>query len=261
MTPHLAGYDKIVINSSAGKDSQCMLDVVVEQTDILGIPRWKLCVVHAHLKKAEWEGVEDLAREQAAHYGLRFEMVSHPLSILDRVRQRGKWPSPTNRWCTSDFKRDQVAKLLTRLRLEDDEPGQMRILSCMGMRAQESPNRAKLLPWTIDTRNTNGRRHVDIWLPLHQWTAKEVWSRCKAAGTRSHWAYAAGMPRLSCALCIYAPREALILAGRLNPEMLREYVTVERETGHRFRMDVSLEEIQQEIAAGAVVEEVKDWTM
>ena len=31
-----------------------------------------------------------------------------------------------------------------------------------------------------------------------------------------------GMPRLSCALCIFAPKEALLLAGYHNPALLAE---------------------------------------
>jgi hypothetical protein len=38
MVPDLTAYDWIVINSSAGKDSQAMLDYVVEQADVLKVP-------------------------------------------------------------------------------------------------------------------------------------------------------------------------------------------------------------------------------
>jgi len=261
MSPDLGSYDVIVINSSAGKDSQCMLDVVVEQADAANFSRGRIVVVHAHLEGSEWEGVEELAREQAAHYGLRFEIVSRSQGILEHAEARGMWPSPTSRWCTSDHKRDQVSKLLTRLRNEFLEKRQMRVLSCLGMRAQESPARAKLQPLSQDRRNSNGRRHVDTWLPLHAWTADQVWGRIKASGVRHHWAYDKGLPRLSCVFCIFAPKAALLLAGKLNPEMLQKHVDAERRMGHRFRMDVSLEEIQQEIAAGAVIGEIKDWTM
>jgi hypothetical protein len=39
MLPELASYHWIVINSSAGKDSQAMLEFVVEQVDQAGVPR------------------------------------------------------------------------------------------------------------------------------------------------------------------------------------------------------------------------------
>ncbi len=39
MSPDLTSYDFILINSSAGKDSQVALDETVRQADALGIPR------------------------------------------------------------------------------------------------------------------------------------------------------------------------------------------------------------------------------
>jgi hypothetical protein len=47
MLPDLTTYHWITINSSAGKDSQAMLDVVVEQCDQVGVPRSRLVVAHA----------------------------------------------------------------------------------------------------------------------------------------------------------------------------------------------------------------------
>ncbi len=45
--PELASYDVILVNSSAGKDSQSMLDEVVRLCDAAGVPRSRLTVVHA----------------------------------------------------------------------------------------------------------------------------------------------------------------------------------------------------------------------
>jgi hypothetical protein len=58
------------------------------------------------------------------------------------------------------------------------------------------------------------------------------------------------MPRLSCCFCIFAPKKALEIAGRENPELLRTYVQVEAEIGHRFRQDLSLAEVLEGLEAG-----------
>ena len=48
MQPELRDYDIILVNSSAGKDSQAMLDLLVELADESGV-RERLIVVHACL--------------------------------------------------------------------------------------------------------------------------------------------------------------------------------------------------------------------
>ncbi len=269
-TATLQTADWIVINSSAGKDSQAMLDLVVATADALGVPRGKLIVAHADLGRMEWAGTRELAEEQAQHYGLRFEVVrrrtadGEPQTLLEHVRRRGKWPSSTARFCTSDHKRGPVRTLLTRLAAETREAGKAApatIVNCLGLRAEESPARAKRAAWELDSKASNGRRTVWIWLPIHEWTTSQVWERIRASGVRHHPAYDLGMPRLSCCFCIFAPREALILAGRHNPELLGEYVEVERAIGHRFRVSLSMAEVQAAVQAGEETAEVGSWAM
>lgn len=182
--------------------------------------------------------------------------------LLEQVEQRGMWPSPRQRYCTSDQKRGPVHRLYTALSSKTNRRP-VRILSCQGMRAEESPARAKRPPFARDDRASSGRRHVDNWLPLHSWTGREVWARIGAsrASDLVHPAYALGMPRLSCCFCIFAPKAALVLAGRHNPELLAEYVRVERAIGHRFRPELSLAEVQAAARAQAESEPVADWRM
>src|SRR6516225_9223288 len=98
MLPDLASYHWIVLNSSAGKDSQVMLDVVVERCDQAGVPRDRLVVAHADLGRVEWPGTRALAEEQARHYGLAFVAVSRPQGdLLDHIANRGMFPSPAAR--------------------------------------------------------------------------------------------------------------------------------------------------------------------
>src|ERR1700730_18061660 len=141
MSPELAGYDWIVVNSSAGKDSQAMLDYVVEQVDLATVSRDRLVVVHADLGRVEWPGTRELAEEQARHYGLAFVAVARPQGdLLEHIAQRGMFPSPSARFCTSDHKRSQIWKVFTQLTARSQQAGikRVRILSCMGLRAEES---------------------------------------------------------------------------------------------------------------------------
>jgi len=254
--PNLRSYDRILVNSSAGKDSQAMLDYLVELADAQGVSRDRFVVVHCDLGRVEWEGTAELAAEQAAHYGLRFEIVRRDLGdLLDQVESRhatnvskGKdiapWPSSQARWCTSDQKTAQVLKLITRLTDELAHLGrQVRILNCLGIRAEESAARAKKAAWEKDPKACNGKRDVDRWLPIFAWTEEQVWDRIWASGVRWHDAYDKGMSRLSCAFCVLASKGDLIIAAQHNQGLAQEYLAVEVKVGKRFTNDLSMADI------------------
>ena len=264
---NLTEYDWIVINTSAGKDSQAMMEYVVGLAKTAGIPD-RVVAVHCDLGRVEWKGTRDLAVEQCAHYGIPLHVVHREKGdLLQQVEERGMWPDNKNRYCTSDQKRDQVAKLVTSL-VNDfiaehagiDRP--VRVLSCMGLRAEESSARAKKLPFQSNKRLTNGKRQVFDWLPIHEWKVQHVWSCIKASGVKYHYAYDLGMPRLSCCFCIFASEGALMIAGKNNPELLAEYVRVEKTTGHDFRHGFKIESIQTRLNQGEQPPtRVASWTM
>ncbi|MGW6335919.1 hypothetical protein [Nocardia rhamnosiphila] len=90
--PQLASYDHVVVSISGGKDSQACLDADAEAAGATGVLD-RVTAVHAALGRVEWPGVVEIAAEHAAHYGLRFEVVSRRGSdLLDRVAERGLWP-------------------------------------------------------------------------------------------------------------------------------------------------------------------------
>lgn len=249
--PDPADYDLAMVQISAGKDSQVALDQAVRAFEHAGVPD-RLIVVHADLGDAEWDDARTLAAEHARHYDHDLHIVGRHRpdgeveTILERVAERGMWPGPhLARWCTSDHKTAPTAKLMTALVKEVRDSGKVtgrpvRILNIMGMRAEESPGRAKKLPYRHDERASNGRRHVDVWLPVHTWTLDQVWNGIKAAGTRPHWAYSEGMSRLSCTFCPLASAEDLRCAYRLNPGKGDRYLAVEERIGHRFQARRSL---------------------
>lgn len=242
--PDLHGYDVILINTSAGKDSQAMLAVLISACDAQGVPRSRIVLVHADLGRVEWPGTRELAEQHAAAYGLRLEVLRRDLGdLLDQIRARGMFPSAAARYCTSDQKTAQVAKLMTRLAAEHRQAGgtqPIRILNCLGIRAQESPARAKKQPYGDDQAATNGLRIVHRYLPIFHWTTEQVWDEIARSGLRYHEAYDAGMPRLSCSFCVLSGRRELILAARLRPDLAAEYAALEAEIGHTFRADLSM---------------------
>lgn len=257
--PDLRTFDWILVNSSGGKDSQAMLDYVVELADRAGVPRSTIVVVHADLGRVEWEGVKELAAEQAAHYGLRFEVVARDRDLLHQIEhERKKFPDNARRYCTSDQKTSQVTKLITRLVAEVGARRPVRILNCLGMRAQESPTRAKLAPLTVD-KVSNSKREVVRWLPIHAWTVEQVWDRIQQSGVRHHPAYDSGMPRLSCSFCVLASKGALVRAATLRPDLAAEYARIEAKIGHTFRKDLSMAKIIELAQADDATAPVEGW--
>ena len=198
--PDLRWYDWILINTSAGKDSLAMLDYVVglaKEADVLD----RVVAVHADLGRVEWEGTKRLAREQALRYGVRFAVVSRDRDLLHQVEfERKKWPGYGPRFCTSDQKTKEVVKLMTRLVdewLDQNElpskkhrpSRRVRILNCLGLRAQESPKRRDMEPFTYEEAASNPtKRLVSRWLPIHGWTEDQVWARIHEKGLKYHWA-------------------------------------------------------------------------
>lgn len=320
LVPHevkvrLERYDWIIVNSSAGKDSQAMLHEVVHHATELGILD-RVVVVHADLGRVEWKGTRELAEEQAKFYGVRFivvkrkqgDMLDHVRARAEKLRRDGKlqssgepavaWPSSTARYCTSHHKENQVAQVITKLVDEtrssaspwpsstaryctsDHKRGQVataitalsrerpaidgrrvRVLNCMGLRAAESSARSKKLPFQLNANQTNGKRIVHTYLPIFGWSVAKVWETIKASGCPSHYAYELGMPRLSCCFCIFAPKAALMLAGKHNPELLAEYVKVEQEVGSKFRIELPLADVKAALDRGEEPGEIQTWEM
>lgn len=277
-TPNVAEYDYLLVSESGGKDSQAMLTHVVELADRLGVDRSRIVVVHADLGTMEWQGTAELARAHAEAYGLRFETVGRSDDLLTQVENRharlqqqadaldaeGRhedaevkrnapaWFSPTNRYCTSDNKRDQIAKLLTQLAAErraTGATGPARILDCQGIRKEEGADRAKKTPFQNNKRATNGRRVVDTWFPIFEWTKADVWRTIRRSGLPYHPAYDAGMPRLSCCFCMMAGRRELVLAARLNPGLAARYVATEAKVGATFKADLSMADVLRQAQA------------
>lgn len=258
--PQLSDYDYVVLSSSAGKDSQAMLDRIFHLAMAQGYSLDRIVVVHADLGRAEWTGTGDLAERQAKAYGFRFVKVSRPQGdLVDRIRNRGMWPGHRERYCTAELKRNQIHKVIRALA---PKTVKSRVLDCQGIRAQESKKRAEKAPWQPDRKDLRTRsRTVDTWYPIHHWTLARVWETIKASGVPYHPAYDLGMPRLSCVFCIFAPQEALELAAYHNRELLDVYCELEQDMQHTFTQDISLQDIRRRLDAGHVPSSVNTtWT-
>lgn len=233
-----------VVNHSGGKDSQAMYLALRNL-----VPASQLVIVHADLGEVEWGGAVDHIR--ATTRGERLETCRARRTLLDMIRERGMFPSPQQRQCTSDLKRGPIERTIRAITRERKEAGLEAwglVVNCMGMRAQESPGRSKLTTFKLNAGNSKAGREWYDWLPIHDWTTEQVFDVIKASGQQPHPIYAAGMSRFSCCFCIMSSERDLRTAARLNPELYRTYVDLEHSTGQVMMMPKngvrrSLEEI------------------
>lgn len=222
-----------VVNHSGGKDSQAMLIRLLQR-----LPPEQMIVVHASLGDVEWDGALELAQKQAEDAGLPFLVAKAGKSFFEMVERRyavnpgpnsSCWPSSKIRMCTSDLKRDPIMRDVRRYA---KKRGITRIVSCMGLRAAESPGRAKRATFQRNARGSTAGREWFEWLPIHDMPTAEVFETIARAGQAPHPAYAAGNARLSCVFCIMGSAKDLALGARARPELLARYVEIEQRTGY-----------------------------
>lgn len=217
-----------VINHSGGKDSQAM---TIELSNV--VPRAQLLVVHADLPEVDWEGIH--AHIEATIEGLPLIVCRSVKTFFQMVDHRGMFPSPTLRQCTSDLKRNPIEREIRRYLARHPE-FHGRVVSCMGIRAQESGPRALATVWKRNAKNSKAGRDWFDWLPIHAMLETEVFATIARAGQEPHPAYAAGMTRLSCCFCIMSNKADLRTAAMLKPELYARYVATEKRLGRTMMM-------------------------
>lgn len=219
MVPYIQNGYLFIANHSGGKDSQAMYLRLASF-----VPAEQLIVVHAILHEVDWPGIPEHIEATVRH---PVYYVAAAKTFLGMAEKRGKFPSPGQRQCTSDLKRGPIETFIRRyLKAHPEYKGQ--VVNCMGFRAEESPARAKLAYLEKHHGNSKAGRSWYDWLPIHDLTESAVFAEIAAAGQQPHWAYQAGMSRLSCVFCIMASQDDLRTAARLRPDLYRRYVDLER---------------------------------
>ena len=214
------------VSHSGGKDSQAMYAVLRRI-----VPADQIVVVHADLGKVEWNGVQDHIRATIDH---DLNVVRAGKTFLDMVRHRARtrpdvpaWPASATRQCTSDLKRGPIHKFIRQdMKRRKASLG----VNCTGIRAAESASRARKAPLAINARLSKAGREVWECMPIHHWSTAHVFKAIERAGQAPFWAYRRNK-RLSCVFCIMACDGDLAHGAEQRPDLYREYLAVEAETG------------------------------
>lgn len=268
---------KLEVSISGGKDSQAMCRYLTSNGFIIN------SLVHADLGRIEWKETKKHCELLADEYNVPLRVVhrNDGLDLVDYWKRRmqllkgtGKpfWSSSKQRYCTSDLKRGPINNYFTSTGLDF-------IISCEGIRADESTARSKKIPLSIRSNSSTyyegmtveraidnfqpGKKLILNWYPIFHLTLDDVWA---TYGMDAHnlllarrlykeegfvppaWpfhpAYVYGNDRLSCMFCILGSLNDLQNAAVHNPVLLDELIQMQDESGFTFKNKWSLESLK-----------------
>jgi len=268
----------LAVSISGGKDSQAMANALVKLHRERG---WtgEIFAIHADLGRIEWRQTPGHVKRIADKAGLRlvtvrrrdgqgkWDMLDHWVERGENMAAQGKqarpWSDASNRFCTSDMKRDPIDRYLRRY---------SNVVCAVGIRAQESSARAKQPEWAVRTKIHNGRRTASTWHPILHWTFPQVLEACGTSGLDLarrrglyargevaaaldgwplHPAYVFGNERLSCQFCVLACNGDLQNGADHNPQLLDELIAIEDRFGFTFKNDTSLRRFKRRVSQAA----------
>ena len=141
------------------------------------------------------------------------------------------WPGPQQRYCTSEWKTSPIRRETGRHLKRHPEFSNL-VVSALGLRAEESSDRAAKHVWTPDKHLSRAGRKAWTWLPLLHFTTEQVFRVIAHARQEPHPVYRSGYSRCSCTFYIFGTRRDFTIGATLRPSLYAQYVAIERETGH-----------------------------
>jgi 3'-phosphoadenosine 5'-phosphosulfate sulfotransferase (PAPS reductase)/FAD synthetase len=135
----------------------------------------ELC--HCDMGRSEWSFTREYVRQRAKNLNVPLAIVRNPRrDLLDLFRQRSVkrpdvplWPSAAHRYCTSE----KVAQIDAHLRKWAGKTG--KVISAIGIRAAESPARARKPVYCQRESITTRTRQDFTWSPIHHLSTEETW--------------------------------------------------------------------------------------
>ena len=234
------------VSHSGGKDSQCMYLELINKHNV---PLEQIEVIHSDLGEIEHTNVQAHIRDTICHdlhVVWAIDKDGNRKTLLEMIEARAEkrpdtpsWPSSAMRYCTSDLKRGPIEK---KIREVMKARGATLAVNCMGLRAEESPARAKKPTWADNARLSKAGREVYDWLPIQDYSTDEVFFVIRDAGQEPHPVYATGNERLSCVFCIFGSDNDLRNGARMRPELAEKYIRLERKIGRTMFHKTSLEQ-------------------
>ena len=143
--------------------------------------------------------------------------------FLDMALIHGGFPLGRQRFCTDELKIQVVFdKVLAPLLYKGSD-----IVQWSGVRADESEKRATYDRFSEDKRDNGG--HLFNFLPIHQWSAADVFALYRHFGIKPNPLYSKGMERVGCMPCILVAKPELAEVAARWPEEIERVARWEKQ--------------------------------
>lgn len=161
----------------------------------------------------------------AERWGVEFETpleaalsVMHPSgnSFLDAALLHGKFPMLRDRFCTDELKIQIAFDAAIKPLLDDGEV----VVQWSGVRADESDKRAGYDRFSRDERDPD---FLYNFLPIHKWTAADVFALHKYFGITPNPLYTQGASRVGCMNCVLCTKEEISETAARWPEHIEKH--------------------------------------
>lgn len=212
------------VSHSGGKDSQAMLIHLRR----LGVPQSQMILFHADLGDVMWP--DAMPHIEAYADGLDIIEALPATGFFAMVDRRRMFLTPSVRQCTSDLKRGPIEREIRRWLARHPDHSRV-VVSCMGLRSDESRDRAMKPTLKWSERNSKRGREWYDWLPIHGFSKARVFETIREAGQEPHRVYGLGFSRYSCPFCFYGSDDEHRRAAQLMPALYANYC--QRETRQR----------------------------
>ncbi|HFQ8150850.1 TPA: phosphoadenosine phosphosulfate reductase family protein [Klebsiella aerogenes] len=164
-------------------------------------------------------------KKTAIRWGVEFDTaleaalsVLHPSgnSFLDAALLHGMFPMLRNRFCTEELKIQVAFDSAIKPLLDDGEV----VVQWSGVRGDESSKRAGYERFSSDQRDPE---FLYNFLPIHQWTAADVFSLHKYFGISPNPLYTQGASRVGCMNCVLCNKEEIAETAARWPEHIEKH--------------------------------------
>ncbi|MBJ7536988.1 phosphoadenosine phosphosulfate reductase domain-containing protein [Marinomonas transparens] len=168
------------------------------------------------MDKWRQEGVEERVIERAISV---LEPTGNP--FLDLCLWKGRFPSMKARFCTEELKIFPINQFI-----EPMLGAYESIYSWQGVRAEESPSRAKMPEIEVEFGDMETGKGIFNYRPILRWTADQVFEFHRKHGVDWNPLYEQGMGRVGCMPCVNCNKTELRKIAEQFPEVverLREW--------------------------------------
>lgn len=138
--------------------------------------------------------------------------------MLDLAIWKGRFPSTRARFCTTELKVIPIMEQIYNPLLDQGK----KVISWQGVRADESPARAKLIDYEPMPEG------FDVYRPILNWTVKDVFEQHVKHGIKYNPLYLQGMSRVGCMPCIHSRKSELYEIARRYPEEIERVAEWEK---------------------------------